>query len=102
VAWTATAAATAVGSGDFHEKAVKSKFIGIWFFSWDFPYGLMPTNGVGDFRDFLPAPWICKSFFQSDLGFCPAQVVFRRHCWIQCHFSSGGKDTASVVAVVFM
>jgi hypothetical protein len=27
-AWLATAAATAVGSGDFHEKAVKVKF---WF-----------------------------------------------------------------------
>ena len=24
--------------------------------TWDIPYGLMPTNGVGDFRDFLPAP----------------------------------------------
>ncbi len=22
---------------------------------WDFPYGLMPTNGVGGFRDFLPS-----------------------------------------------
>ena len=42
----------------------------------DFPYGLMPTNGVGDFRDFLPAPRICKTFFQSALGFCPAWEVF--------------------------
>jgi hypothetical protein len=62
----------------------------------------MPTNGVGGFRDFLPAPRICKTFFQSALGFCPAQVVFRRHCWLQCSFSSGGEDTAFVVAVVFM
>ena len=23
--------------------------------NWDFPYGLMPTNGVGGFRDFLPS-----------------------------------------------
>jgi hypothetical protein len=24
--------------------------------SWDLPFGLMPTNGVGCFFDFLPAP----------------------------------------------
>jgi hypothetical protein len=45
---------------------------------------------------------VCKSFFQSATGFCPAQEVFRRHFVFQCPFSSGGEDTASVVAVVFM
>jgi hypothetical protein len=62
----------------------------------------MPTNGVGGFRDFLPAPRLCKSFFQSAFSFCPAQVVFRRHFVCHCSFSSGGEDTAFVVAVVFM
>jgi hypothetical protein len=62
----------------------------------------MPTNGVGGFRDFLPAPRICKTFFQSALGFCPAQVVFRRHFVFQCPFCPGDEDTASVVAEVFM
>ena len=63
----------------------------VWWFlvwtelNWDFPYGLMPTNGVGGFRDFLPAPRLCKSFFKSALGFCSAREVFRRHCWLQCH-----------------
>jgi hypothetical protein len=28
--------------------------------------------------------------------------VFRRHFWLQCLFSFGGEDTASVVAMVFM
>jgi hypothetical protein len=68
----------------------------------DFPYGLMPTNGVGSFRDFLPAPRICKTFLQDTTGFCSAQEVFRRHCRLQSSFSSGGEDTASVVAVIFM
>jgi len=56
---------------------------------------------VAIFFDFLPAPHICKSFFQSALGFCPAQVVFRRRIVFQSSFSSGGEDTASVVALVF-
>jgi len=33
----------------------------------------MPTNGVGGFRDFLPAPRLYKSFFQSAFSFCPAR-----------------------------
>ena len=45
-------------------------------FNWDFPFGFMPTNGVGGFRDFLPAPRLCKSFFQSAFSFCPARKVF--------------------------
>jgi hypothetical protein len=47
--------------------------------NWDFPFGLLPTNGVGCFFEFLPAPSICKSFFQSTTGFCPEQEAFRRH-----------------------
>jgi hypothetical protein len=43
---------------------------------WDFPFGFMPMNGVGGFRDFLPAPRLCKSFFQSAFSFCPARKVF--------------------------
>lgn len=35
----------------------------------------MPTTSVSDFRDFLPALRICKTFFQATLGFCPAQEV---------------------------
>jgi hypothetical protein len=61
----------------------------------------MPTAGVSGFRDFRPAPRICNTFFQSALGFCPAQVVFRRRIVFQSSFSSGGEDTASVVALVF-
>jgi hypothetical protein len=37
-------------------KEIVSGGIGRLLLIWDFPYGLMPTNGVGDFRDFLPAP----------------------------------------------
>jgi hypothetical protein len=33
--------------------------------SWDFPFDFLPTKSVGLFRDFLPAPQICKSIFQS-------------------------------------
>ncbi len=29
--------------------------LAVYWFIWDFPYGLMPTNGVGGFRDFLPS-----------------------------------------------
>jgi len=71
-------------------------------FNWDFPFGLLPTNGGGGFRDLLPALLICKTFSKSALGFCPAQEVVCRHFVFKCSFSPGGEDTASVVAVVFM
>jgi hypothetical protein len=35
----------------------------------DFPFGFLPTTGMGVFRDFLPLQQVCKSFFQSALGF---------------------------------
>jgi predicted ferric reductase len=41
-------------------------------------------------------------FSSPPLVFLSAREVFRRHCWLQSSFSSGGEDTASVVAVVFM
>jgi hypothetical protein len=44
----------------------------------------------------------CKTLFQSALGFCPAQEVFRRHFVLQNSFPSGGEDTASVASFVFM
>jgi hypothetical protein len=80
----------------------------VWWFlvwtelNWDFPLGLMPTNGVGGFRDFLPAPRLCKSFFKSAAGFFPAQEVVCRHFVLATPFSSGGEDTAAVGAVIFM
>jgi hypothetical protein len=43
----------------------------------DFLFGFFPTTGVGLFRDFLPAPQICKSFFQSTLGFSLAKGALR-------------------------
>jgi hypothetical protein len=52
---------------------------------------------VGLFRDFLPLQQVCKSFFQSALGFSPAQGVFRCHFWLQCPFSPGCEDTFSIV-----
>ena len=69
-------------------------------FNWDFPFGLLPTNGGGGFRDLLPALLICKTFSKSALGFCPAQEVVCRHFVFKCSFSPGGEDTASVVALV--
>lgn len=41
----------------------------------DSPFGFLPTTGAGGFRDFLPAPWICKPFFQSAPVFSPAHEV---------------------------
>jgi len=41
--------------------------------SWDFPFGFLPTTSVGRFFDFLPSQQVCKSFFQSALGFSLAQ-----------------------------
>ena len=40
-------------------RPVFIRFIG------DFPFGFQPTIHVGHFRDFLPAPKVYKSFFQS-------------------------------------
>jgi hypothetical protein len=37
-----------------------------------FPICFMPATGAGGFCDFLPATQICKTFFQSNIGFCPA------------------------------
>jgi hypothetical protein len=37
----------------------------------DFPFGLLPATSVDIARDFLPWQQICKSFFQSRLGFPP-------------------------------
>jgi hypothetical protein len=71
--------------------------------NWDFPFGFWPTNRVnlfGDFGHFRPASYFCNLFFQSALGFFPAQEVVRRHLVLATLFSSGGEDTASVVAVV--
>jgi len=52
--------------------------------SWDFPFGFLPTTSVGRFFDFLPSQQVCKSFFQSALGFSLAQggvsVLF-----VPCH-----------------
>jgi hypothetical protein len=64
----------------------------------DFPYALLPTNTVGHFCDFLPAPQVCKSFFQSfssppsvffgaSLPFDPFHTLFhpmRRHLLRGC------------------
>jgi hypothetical protein len=33
----------------------------------DFPFGFPPTTSAALFRDFLPAPHICKPFFQSQM-----------------------------------
>jgi hypothetical protein len=43
----------------------------------DFPFDFLPTTSVRPFRDFLPAPQICNSFFQSALGFPLAKGALR-------------------------
>ena len=72
------------------------------FFSWDFLFGFLPTTSVSLFRDYLPAPLICKSIFKSALGFSLTRRVFRCPFCSQRSFSPGCEDTSSVVAVVFI
>jgi len=56
---------------------------------------------VGGFVIFCLLHKFATRFFQSALGFCPAQVVFRRRFVFQSSFSSGDEVAASVVALVF-
>jgi len=70
--------------------------------NWDFPYGFLPTTSVRLFRYFLPAPQICKDFFQSTLVFSLAQVTICRQLRLSTHFSMPSEDTSSVVSIVFM
>ena len=54
----------------------------------------MPTTSAGLFRDFLPAPQICKSFF-APLSFFLWQRVFSMLFWLPSPVSPAGEDPAS-------
>jgi len=57
---------------------------------------------MGGFRDCLPVPRICKSFFKSAIGFSLAQDCFDAFFGSQRPFSPGCEDTSSVLVVFFM
>jgi hypothetical protein len=92
------------GHGDKHRinlpEAREGAMMRILVFILDFPDGFLPTTSVGLFSDSIPAPQICKPFFQSALGFSPAQGVFRCRFRLQCPVSPRCEDTASVVSGV--
>jgi hypothetical protein len=44
--------------------------------NWDFPFGFLPTTGIAVFRDFLPVPAVCKSFFRDTFGFFRRERCF--------------------------
>ena len=54
------------------------------------------------FRDFLPTPQVCKSIFQSALGFSLAQGGASLRFVLFTRFSTRCEDTFSVVSIVFM
>jgi len=71
-------------------------------FNWDFPFGFLPTTSVGSFGDSLSAPHVCKSFFQSTLGFFMAQGTLRCDLRLFTRFSTRCEDTFSVILGVLL
>src|ERR1019366_8170354 len=69
-------------------------------FSWDFPYGFLPTTRVDLFCDSLSVPPVCKSFFQSVLRFFSGKWEVRRDLRLPTRSSTPCEDTSSVVAGV--
>src|SRR5208282_5104267 len=63
-------------------------------------YGFQPTTRVGLFRDFLPAPQVCKNFFPVRSGYSLAQGRFDATFGSQRPFSPGCEDTSSVVSSI--
>jgi hypothetical protein len=63
-----------------------------------FPVWFLAHDQREPFRDFLPSSPVCKSFFQSALGFSMAQRALR--CVLR--FSSPPEDTSSVMLIFFM
>ena len=54
------------------------------------------------FRDSLPVPPFCKSFFRFALDFSLAQGAICRQLRLSTRFSMPSEDTSSVLVIVFM
>ena len=66
-----------------------ARFVGFetkYLFDPGFPFGSLPTTSLGLFRDFLPAPQICKSLFESVPRFFSGQCQVRRDLRLPTRF----------------
>ncbi len=67
-----------------------------------FPIWFLAHDQRGLFRNFLPAPQIWKSFFQSALSLSLAKRALRWPLSLFTRFSMPSEDTSSVVSAVFI